>query len=136
MIPPTTRGALLDALAYFDRELRAAPEWIEWEQNGTHKYAIEHEGRLYPVKQIIALATGIPRHARPVGARRRATTRRSLPQRRELCRRPPPGAARRTCSVVKRVCPPGSRPRGCAAPPCRRRQMYTGGKKKAIVRYR
>ena len=62
MIPPATRGALLDALVNFDRELRGAPEWIEWEQNGTHKYAIEHEGRLYPVKQIIALATGIERN--------------------------------------------------------------------------
>jgi len=75
MIPSATRGALLDALVNFDRELRGAPEWIEWEQNGTHKYAIEQEGRLYPVKQIIALAPGIPRHARLAGARRRATTR-------------------------------------------------------------
>jgi predicted HNH restriction endonuclease len=39
--------------------LRDTPEWDDWEQNRAHLYAIEHEGRHYPVKQIISMATGM-----------------------------------------------------------------------------
>jgi hypothetical protein len=42
----------------FDKELRNTEEWSDWEQKGTYKYAIVHEGRRYPVKQIISMATG------------------------------------------------------------------------------
>jgi hypothetical protein len=60
MIPATTRDALLQALHRFDDELRATPDWQGWEGNGNFKFAIECEGRRYPVKQIISLATGAP----------------------------------------------------------------------------
>ena len=42
----------------FDKELRDTEEWFGWEQKGTYKYAIVHDGRRYPVKQIISMATG------------------------------------------------------------------------------
>jgi predicted HNH restriction endonuclease len=43
----------------FDRELRDTSDWAEWEQNRAHRYAIRQEGRRYPVKQIISMATGM-----------------------------------------------------------------------------
>lgn len=61
MIPATTREALLSAMARFDQELRSSPDWLDWDTRlSAHKYAIEHAGRLYPVKQVIAMATGQP----------------------------------------------------------------------------
>jgi 5-methylcytosine-specific restriction protein A len=44
----------------FDSELRDTPEWTDWEQNRAHRYAIERDGRRYPVKQIVSMATGAP----------------------------------------------------------------------------
>lgn len=61
MIPETTREALTEALTRFDREQRDSPEWQGWEGRGTQRYALVHDGRRYPPKQIIALATGLPR---------------------------------------------------------------------------
>jgi hypothetical protein len=42
----------------FDRELRNTPEWSDWASNGNYEYALLHEGKSYPIKQIIRLATG------------------------------------------------------------------------------
>jgi 5-methylcytosine-specific restriction protein B len=42
----------------FDRELRSDPEWADWRSNGNYKYALVQDGRVYPVKQIIRMATG------------------------------------------------------------------------------
>ena len=50
--------ALYDAMGRFDRGLRGTPDWADWQENRTHRYAIEHDGRRYPVKQIISMATG------------------------------------------------------------------------------
>src|SRR5690349_16966409 len=44
----------------FDATQRAASDWQGWEQNRAHKYAIEDAGQLYPVKQIVSLASGLP----------------------------------------------------------------------------
>ena len=60
MIPDVTRERLEEALAKFDSELRDSDQWKDWEQTASHKYAIELEDRRYPVKQIIAMATGAP----------------------------------------------------------------------------
>ncbi|MCC6176171.1 MAG: EVE domain-containing protein [Chloroflexi bacterium] len=59
-IPDTSRDALLEAMARFDREERGTPRWQTWEQGrfGAHRFAITHDGRLYPVKRIVALASG------------------------------------------------------------------------------
>ena len=59
-IPQVATEALRDAMARFDRDFRGAAEWAGWEQNKAHKYAIEHDGRRYPVKQIVSMATGMP----------------------------------------------------------------------------
>ncbi len=63
MIPETTREQLLAAMQQFDQQFRDSPEWAGWEDRGQHRYAIAHDGRLYPVKQIIAMATGAPRES-------------------------------------------------------------------------
>jgi hypothetical protein len=50
-------------MARFDRELRNAPDWADWEKNKAHLYAIEQADQRYPVKQIVSMATGLPRRA-------------------------------------------------------------------------
>lgn len=60
MIPPVDPPALQEALALFDRELRDSQDWQGWEGNKPHKYAIRAGDRLYPAKQIVALATEMP----------------------------------------------------------------------------
>ncbi|MDQ2995746.1 MAG: EVE domain-containing protein, partial [Chloroflexota bacterium] len=63
MIPAVPREQILQAMARFDRELRDSPEWADWQEQGNTRYAITVEGKLYPVKQIIVLATGTERSA-------------------------------------------------------------------------
>jgi hypothetical protein len=58
-IPSVLAEALRDAMGRFDRELRHTANWVNWEQDRRHRYAIEHDGRGYPVKQIISMATGM-----------------------------------------------------------------------------
>jgi hypothetical protein len=60
-IPDSSHEELLEAMHLFDSQYRGADEWLDWEDNRTHKFAIEHEGRRYPVKMIVALATGASR---------------------------------------------------------------------------
>src|SRR5690606_33096275 len=57
-LPDVSREVLLDAIRHFDSEQRQRPEWAAWESNGAYKFALELEGRLYPPKEIVALATG------------------------------------------------------------------------------
>lgn len=59
-IPPAPGENLREAIGRFDHELRDTPDWAGWEQNRAHLYAIEYEGKRYPVKQIISMATEIP----------------------------------------------------------------------------
>lgn len=61
-LPPTTRERIEEALAVFDRELRSKETWLSWETNGKHRYALEHASKLYPVKQIVSMVTGIDRN--------------------------------------------------------------------------
>jgi hypothetical protein len=61
LISDVPRKALLEAMEEFDKELRGTEEWSGWEQKGTYKYAIVHDGQHYPVKQIISMATGEPK---------------------------------------------------------------------------
>lgn len=60
MLPEVTEPRIREALATFDRDLRATTEWNGWETNRAHKFAISEGGRLYPVKQIVSMATGKP----------------------------------------------------------------------------
>jgi 5-methylcytosine-specific restriction enzyme A len=59
-IPHVPTEALRTAMAQFDRDLRDAPDWRDWEQNKAYRYAIRHAGQHYPVKQIVSMATGTP----------------------------------------------------------------------------
>jgi len=59
-IPEVSPAALQQAMDRFDKELRNTPYWSNWQQDETYKYAIEQNGGLYPVKQIVSLATGVP----------------------------------------------------------------------------
>ena len=54
-IPDATREDVLSAMARFDAELRDTDGWLGWEERANHKYAIEHEGKRYPVKQAVLL---------------------------------------------------------------------------------
>jgi MoxR-like ATPase len=58
-LPQRSREAILEAMNRFDKEFRGTSSWQDWTENETHKYAVEHDDRLYPVKQIVSLATGI-----------------------------------------------------------------------------
>lgn len=57
-IPPTTPEAITAAIDQFDREVR--DQMSGWEQNGNYEYALIYEGRRYPPKRIISMATGVP----------------------------------------------------------------------------
>jgi hypothetical protein len=63
MLPRLSRLAVLAAICQFDTELRATEAWAGWEANRAHRWAIEHEGQRYPVKQIAALASSLPASA-------------------------------------------------------------------------
>ncbi len=60
MITDVSEGTILDAMKRFDKEYRNNADWLNWQNNKNHKYAIQRDGRLYPVKQIISMATGQP----------------------------------------------------------------------------
>jgi len=60
VIPDVSESTILDAMKKFDEEYRNKAKWLNWQNNRNHKYAIEREGQLYPVKQIISMATGQP----------------------------------------------------------------------------
>src|SRR6266576_4600520 len=59
-IPPVNRDSILEAMKVFDASHRDLPKWRGWEKNDNFKYAIAHEERLYPVKEIVSLATSAP----------------------------------------------------------------------------
>jgi hypothetical protein len=60
VIASATQDELTEAMRRFDDELRHSDEWRDWDSNPAHRYAIEHQGRTYPVKKVISLATGTP----------------------------------------------------------------------------
>lgn len=60
VLPDVERVVLEDALRQFDADLRARQEWSGWETSAAQKFALAHDGLLYPPKKIISMATGIP----------------------------------------------------------------------------
>lgn len=60
VLPDVERAALEDALRQFDAELRERQDWIGWENNSAQKFALVHDGVMYPPKKIISMATGVP----------------------------------------------------------------------------
>lgn len=63
VVPDVSRDQLLAAMAAFDNDERQAPPWHGWENDTRHKWAIVESARRYPVKHVIATATGIPTSA-------------------------------------------------------------------------
>jgi hypothetical protein len=59
-IPSVNANEIFAALVRFDAELRSTPQWTSWEENQAHRFAVRKDDKLYPVKQIIAMATGAP----------------------------------------------------------------------------
>ena len=59
-IPAVDSARIDEALAQFDQEERGSPKWKGWEERKSFKHAIVKNGRLYPPKEILALATGLP----------------------------------------------------------------------------
>src|SRR5258706_6739926 len=62
-IPDVDRTQILNALSAFDASDRTSPQWQNWEEDGRHRYAIMHDGKRYPVKDIVSRATGTPTSA-------------------------------------------------------------------------
>ena len=60
-LPPVSRDRIVDAMRSFDVEQRDKVEWQNSQSNANYEHAIQFEGRLYPVKQIISMATGMSR---------------------------------------------------------------------------
>src|SRR5262249_20875288 len=60
MITDATRETILNAMEQFDQELRHSPEWVNWEQKESYKYAIEQNGFHYPIKKIVSIAADTP----------------------------------------------------------------------------
>src|SRR5688572_12786981 len=60
MIPSIERERLIEAFEEFDRTLRDKSDWVGWENNRAQKWAIDYEGKIYPPKKIISIATGQP----------------------------------------------------------------------------
>ena len=58
-IPQVDREIILNALTEFDNSLRQSHEWLNWEKSKAQSWALEHDGRLYPPKKIISMATGV-----------------------------------------------------------------------------
>jgi MoxR-like ATPase len=59
-LPAVSPDRIEEALSQFDREERLLPKWQDWEENGNFKYALAKNNLLYPVKEIISQATGVP----------------------------------------------------------------------------
>jgi hypothetical protein len=56
-LPEVPAEEIVAALAQFDDTERARPEWSSWQENGNFKYALCSDGKLYPPKHIVHLAT-------------------------------------------------------------------------------
>jgi len=53
-----TREQVLGALRQFDSAYRDTNDYDGWLDKRTYKYAVRHDGRLYPCKHILSVASG------------------------------------------------------------------------------
>lgn len=59
-IPVVDRNVFINAMNRFDLETRNSSEWQSWSSSLSHKYALFHDLKIYPVKKIIFMATNLP----------------------------------------------------------------------------
>ena len=59
IIPTVSADQIQEAMNKFDEEFRTQPQFIGWESKGNQIYAIDVDGKLYPPKKIISIATGL-----------------------------------------------------------------------------
>ena len=59
-LPIVDRPELLAAFEGFDQQIRNTVAWADWEVNAAHIFAVVHDGKRYPPKKIISIATGMP----------------------------------------------------------------------------
>jgi len=60
-LPEVSADKIIEALKIFDEEYRNLENWWGWMDSPQQKFALEYEGKYYPPKMIISLATGISR---------------------------------------------------------------------------
>lgn len=58
-IPRVSREKILEAIQEFESNLLPTDEWRTWESNAAQVWALVHDGKRYPPKKIISMATGI-----------------------------------------------------------------------------
>ena len=54
-----TRQDILDALHEFGRQHPNTDSYDSWLEKGNYKYSVPYDGRKYPPKHILSMATGI-----------------------------------------------------------------------------
>jgi len=59
MLPSVSRGQIEAALAKFDAEYRDSPEFAGWKVKESQRFGLRFDGRLYPPKKIVSLATAL-----------------------------------------------------------------------------
>lgn len=59
-IIPVGKEKIEEAFAAFDEHVRTSEEFLNWENSKAQRHAIEFDGKKYPPKKIISLATGMP----------------------------------------------------------------------------
>jgi hypothetical protein len=59
-LPETSRSEILQTFQKFDEQKRGEGRWDDWQSAENRSYAVEHDGQLYPVKEIVSMATGRP----------------------------------------------------------------------------
>lgn len=57
-LPRVERQKIEQAFRDFDTHKRGRSYWINWEIDPTYRYAVQWENRLYPVNEIVKMATG------------------------------------------------------------------------------
>lgn len=60
MLPIVGADEIQRAIAEFDAQLRGQKAWQGWDQRASQKFALELNGKLYPPKKIVSIATGTP----------------------------------------------------------------------------
>lgn len=58
-IKSVSKERIAKAMLEFDRDFRSRQEWLGWENNLAHRYALQAGDARYPAKKVVSLATGV-----------------------------------------------------------------------------